>query len=175
MAGVVQAIWYSPEHLGLEVDATYMNFLHRSPSPNERASWVGALQAGADTLTLARALLDSPEYQAAHSSDVSFISGVYADLLGRSVDGGGLVYWEQALQGGTSRDTLVVTLTHSPELDLKLIAENYNNILHRPASAADEQGWLAAMQMGQVNSSTLTQAFLASGEFYNMAVAASQA
>jgi hypothetical protein len=119
-------------------------------------------------------IIDSPEYQAAHSSELAFINGIYTALLGRNVDPAGLAYWQSVLQGGASRDAVAYAVIHSDEMYLRIIDQSYQNILHRGPSPAEEQYWLAAMQSGAVTVSTISQDFLDSAEFLADATAASR-
>src|SRR5262249_45284792 len=43
---VVQGIWNSPEHRGLQVDQFYTTYLHRVADTEGRAAWVNALLGG---------------------------------------------------------------------------------------------------------------------------------
>jgi uncharacterized repeat protein (TIGR01451 family) len=173
-AVVVQTLWLSDEHLGLMVDNFYEYYLHRSADPAGRPGWIAILRSGVSETEVIRMFLNSTEYQSAHADNVSFITGLYTDVLGRIVDGATLTHWEQALQGGMSRDALIRLILTSDEALGKVVDEDYQNILHRPSAPSERQGWLAQLKSGQITPDSLTQQFLASAEFYNMAVAASQ-
>jgi hypothetical protein len=152
-----------------------MAFLGRLPDPATQSQWVAAFAAGATEAQLVHSLVDSPEYQAAHASDSSFIGSLYVELLGRSVDPTGLSVWQSFLQNGGSRDAVVTALMNSTKFDQKIVDQNYQNLLHRSPSAGEQQVWVAALQSGAISPSTLSQDLLASPEYYAMAVAASQA
>ena len=135
---------------------------------------MAVLRSGVSELDVARMFLESSEYQSRHSSNTSFISALYVDLLGRPVDNATLTNWDHALQNGMSRDTLIRIILTSDEMFLKIIDENYQNILHRTANPGEEQAWLISLKNGTVSPGNLTEQILASLEFYTMAVAASQ-
>jgi uncharacterized repeat protein (TIGR01451 family) len=173
MAQVVQALWTSDEHRGLQVDSFYQTFLHQNPDPGGRAYWVSVFRAGASEADVAR-MIFAIGSQANGTSAGDFISALYQDILNRPVDAAGLAYWQQVLQSGVSRDAVIRLIMNSDEANLLVINGNYLNILHRPADAASQQFWLGLMRSGRATAGTLSQALLASGEFFNLAVIASQ-
>jgi uncharacterized repeat protein (TIGR01451 family) len=172
LAQIVQSVWASDEHHAIEVTGFYINFLHRMPDPGSVSAWVAVLRAGVSESNVVHMFLASGEYQAAHASDASFISGLYQDVLGRNVDAGGLAAWEPVLQT-SGRDVVITGILQSNELYLSVIDQTYQNILHRQPSASEEQAWLAGLRSGEVTTGTITQSFLASGEFFALAAAAS--
>jgi hypothetical protein len=171
---VAAAIWSSSEHRGVEVDQFYATFLHRSESAGERASWVGLMIGGETELQVAQAFILSPEYQSSHASNVSYVTGLYADVLGRGATSGEITGWTQMLLSGTSRAALAISFLTSAESYKDVLNAAYTNILHRAPDAAGEQMWLAEMTTGQITPQDASIMFLASDEFYRMAVAASQ-
>jgi uncharacterized repeat protein (TIGR01451 family) len=175
LSQVVSALWNSDEHRGLEVDHFYQAFFGQNPDPGGRAYWVGVFDSGAGETAVARMLLSSPAFQALHPNDGDFITTLYSDLLGRTVDAGSLAFWQQQLQSGVSRAAVVGALMNSDEAFLHIIDTNYVNILHRGADPGGRQHWLAAFRSGQASADSFSQMLLASGEFYGLAVLASQA
>jgi hypothetical protein len=172
-ADIVQGIWASAEHRGIEVDHFYSTFLHRSADTGGRAAWVNLLLAGANEADIARMFIASSEYQAAHSDNSSFVSGLYADVLGRVPTSGEVAGWVQTLQAGVSRDGLAVAFLTSAEAYGRMIDCDYRLFLNRSADAAGKQGWLALLTGGQLTPQMVSIAFLASDEYYAQAQAAS--
>jgi uncharacterized repeat protein (TIGR01451 family) len=162
---VVSAIAQSPERRGLEVDQLYQALLHRAADPAGRAFWVNALLSGAGDLDVARLLLSSAEYQAAHGSDAAFVAGLYADVLGRGASAAEAAGWQQLLAAGASRDALARALLTSPEADRQVVDRSYANYLQRPADATGEQFFLSGLQAG-LPPEALAVLFLASDEYY---------
>jgi hypothetical protein len=78
------------------------------------------------------------------------VTGLYADVLGRAPEPGGLDGWQQAVQGG----------------------QFYAEYLGRAGSPAEVAGWVGALQAGGLTPDQVAQAFLASDEFYSRAGAA---
>jgi hypothetical protein len=165
-ATVVQAIWDSPEHRGLEVDQLYATYLHRAADPQGRASWVNALLHGMTETEASRRFLTSAEYLQAHADPTAYLTGLYADVLGRAPDAAGLAGWQQAAQGGLSRAALADAFLQSPEEAKQLVNEDYNRYLARPADAPGERAWAGALLEHRLTEEQVAQAFLASDEFF---------
>jgi uncharacterized repeat protein (TIGR01451 family) len=167
-AAVVTAVAGSPECAGLAVDRLYQTFLHRAADPGGRAYWVNALENGAGELDVARLLLGSAEYQASHPSDAAFVTGLYADVLGRGAAAAEAAGWEQALANGAGRDAVAQAVLTSPEADRQVVESMYATYLQRPADAAGAQYFLAQMQAG-LRPEALDVVFLSSEEYYQRA------
>ena len=112
---VATAIWRSAEHRGAEVDQFYATFLGRAADEGGRALWVNTFLAGAGENDVIRGFLMSSEYQAAHRSDVSFVNGLYSQILNRPGDPASLTAWLGALQNGLSRLAMVQAFLTSAE------------------------------------------------------------
>jgi hypothetical protein len=173
-AQVVAAIWNSTEHRGLEVDQLYQTFLHRAADAAGRAAFVNLLLSGATEADVARMMIDSGEYQAAHPDNTSFVMGLYADILGRSPAPAETSAWLAVLQGGMNRDAVARAFLTSQETYTLILNNDYLHYLHRTPDSAGEQVWLQLLASGQETPAMVSQAFLASDEFYAQAVAASK-
>lgn len=164
---VADAFWLSPEHRGLQVDGYYTRYLHRAADPGGRASWVNAFLAGASEDEIQAGFLISGEYAAAHTTDTSYVTGLYNDVLGRAPDAG-QAGWVAALQNGASRQSVALDFLGSPEALTNLVKSYYTTFLNRPASPEEVAGWLAFLQSGQLTEDEVAVAFLSSDEFYNL-------
>jgi hypothetical protein len=164
---VVQGIWNSPEHRSLEVDQLYATYLHRAADAEGRAAWTVALLGGMSEEQVAAGFLTSAEYQQAHASPTAYPSGLYADVLGRQPDAPGLAAWQQAAQGGLSRQALAEGFLQSPEKQLQLVDRYYADFLGRAGEPSGVAAWMTALQGRQLSPDQVAQAFLASDEFYN--------
>src|SRR5260370_28932764 len=99
-----------------------------------RTPWVNAVLAGNSEIDVARMFLTSAEYQAAHSSDAAFVTGLYTDVLGRSPSAAEVAGWQQALRSGMSRAMVAQAFLTSREADLRLRNAFYMTYL--PPAAA---------------------------------------
>jgi hypothetical protein len=166
---IAQDIWYSPEHLGREVDQLYATYLHRAADTAGRAHWINALLGGASEADVARGVLTSAEYQQAHADMTAYLFGLYADVLGRTADAAGLEAWQAAAQSGLSREALAEAFLGSREAYQQLMDRYYSDYLGRAGDAAEVAYWLGALQSGRLSAGQVAQAFLASDEFYSRA------
>jgi hypothetical protein len=97
---VVQGVWASAEHRGREVDELHAAYLHRGADPTGRAFWMNALQEGLSESDVASAFMTSDEYLQAHGDLTAYLTGLYADVLGRSASAAEMASWQQEARGG---------------------------------------------------------------------------
>jgi protocatechuate 3,4-dioxygenase beta subunit len=166
---VVNSIWTSAEHRGLQVDRYYVTFLHRSADAAGRSAWVNSMLNGASEIDVARMFLASGEYRASHADDASYINGLYADILGRRPSTGETAGWVRTLQGGASRDDVATAFLTSAENYQLILNCDYTHFLLRPPDAAGNSMWLSQLVSGRVTPAAVCEAFLASDEFFGRA------
>jgi len=101
----------------------------------------------------------------------SFVQRLYAQLLDRSADGGGLSDWSQALSDGTlSGPEIVAGFVNSAEFraqttsDAQYVGMLYRAVFGREPDAAGLSGWLALLAQGADRSAVLN-GFVQSAEF----------
>jgi uncharacterized protein (DUF2141 family) len=160
------AFWQSSEHRGVEVDQFYATFLGRDADAGGRALWVNALLSGTAEADVIRGFLMSPEYQATHASDVSFINGLYSQILDRPGDPASLSAWLAALQNGLSRRALVEDFLTSAEADQKVVDNYYALFLNRLADRSGERQWTDALLRGGATIEAVGATMLASDEYF---------
>ena len=83
---VVEGVWTLPEHRGRQVDPLDATCLHRGADPSGRAFWMNALQVSLGETAVANAFLTSDEYLQAHRDLAAYLTELYVDVLGRSLD-----------------------------------------------------------------------------------------
>ncbi len=96
----------------------YASALGRAPDPQGEHHWTAELQTGTDLATVAQGFLGSQEFMnryGANPSDDSFVTLLYANVLGRAPDPPGFAGWEATLAAGASRATVLVDFSESPE------------------------------------------------------------
>jgi subtilisin family serine protease len=162
---VARAVWESAEHRGLQVDQYYATFLDRAAEPAGRAQWVKSFLIGASELDIMRGFLTSGEYRAAHVSNVSFVVGLFHDVLGRDPDAFGQAAWQQALANGASREAVAQAVLTSAEAHQRAIDAFYAAFLHRPTDGSGQQHWMELLQSGRANLESVATAILASNEY----------
>src|SRR5262249_25946426 len=108
---VASSFLTSAEYRTGVVTGTYENLLHREPDAPSLPGRVASLAGGVSPEQLTADVLASEEYFGLHGrSDDSWLQAVYTDVLGRDVDVSGEIYWEVALQSGTSRFTVALDI-----------------------------------------------------------------
>lgn len=98
----------------------YQAFFNRDPDGPGQAYWVARLAAGTPLEGTADAFVTSAEFVNAYGtlSDSAFVTQVYQNVLGRSADPDGRIYWEGRLAGGLTRGAMMTGFSESPEYRL---------------------------------------------------------
>ncbi|TXM63920.1 DUF4214 domain-containing protein [Methylobacterium sp. WL12] len=139
---VAVAFTLSPEHLGniqgaldagvfvpnadaSNVARLYYGILGRAPDAGGLTTWTKAVQQGTSLTSVSEQFFQSPEAQMkfAGVDNVRFVTGLYENALGRSVEPAGLQNWINALQHGTSRADLAVQISESSEAQVHLVGQ----------------------------------------------------
>jgi hypothetical protein len=167
-AQVVDAIFDSDEHHGLEVDSFYHTFLRRDADPVGRAAWVAQLNNGVPEELVVVQFILSPEYAALHPDD--FVSAVFSDVVGPFAQESASGAIATAAQ--TSRAGFVLGVVRSDEALRRAVSSFYAVYLHRGPDDAGLAGHLLALKSGPLNEADVARAFLASPEFFTDAAAA---
>ena len=92
----------------------YRNALGRDPAPGELSAWVAQLAGGGSRAALVQVLLNSPEFQTARLARLNAFL-LYAAILSRDPDPGGMAAWVAFLQGGAPLDAAIAGFIGSPE------------------------------------------------------------
>jgi hypothetical protein len=163
---IAQAFWTSAEHFGDEVDQFYQTFLNRPADAAGQAFWVSVLEAGVPESMVAIAFLTSNEYTASHPDSVSYVAGLYEDVLSRKPDPAGEAFWVAILNSNsrTRADVAYYFLT-SPEAFIEAIDDYYLEFLGRDPSPAEVQVFLPVFESGNATPAGITSIFLSSGEY----------
>ncbi|KIQ37533.1 hypothetical protein RT97_00125 [Variovorax paradoxus] len=108
---------FSAEHQGA-VYRLYKATLGREPDGGGLVSWTNTLDNASQTIqAVAQGFVGSAEFQSTYGTlnNSQFVSLLYRNVLGRDADAGGLAAWVNALNNGTSRASVVVGFSDSPE------------------------------------------------------------
>ena len=156
----------SPEHRQDQVAGYYRDFLHRGTDPSS-SFWVDELLAGVSEQRVARSILDSPEYQAAHADPSSLIRDLYLDVLGRQGEPEGVARWGQLVGAGMTRTELVARFVGSPEAVDQIIDSNYAAFLHRQPDPSSID-WRTMIRSGVGTPAEVAAEILASPEYLDL-------
>jgi hypothetical protein len=165
-AAVVQGILGSPEYRGLEVTNYYQTFLGRTPSAAEVAGWVSVFQAGATEQQVIVDFVTSPEFQALHPSNDSFVTALYQDVLGHAPSPDAQAAWVNQLNMGESRAQVALTILNSSEDQGDVVSAYYDAFLHRIPSSMEVAGWLNFLAASNDRLDAVAVGILTSTEFH---------
>jgi hypothetical protein len=169
---VALAIESSTEFRMRELQQIYSSLLLRPVDSGSAAVWLQLLQAGATFEQVEAAVIGSPEYylRRGADSDAGFLSALYADVLGRSIDPVGLAIWSQALQAGESRTAVAQGVLASQESNVREVEGLYHWLLGRDADPAGLAGCVGAANSG-VPDEVLASMLAGSSEYLSRAIA----
>jgi hypothetical protein len=153
-----------------QVNEVYARLLQRPAEPAGLARWVAFLQGGGTIEQLIARVAGSPEYFTRNGGNTDgFLAAIYRDLLGRAGDADGLARFRQRLAEGATRGQVAAAVLGSDEYRGKLVADLYEQYLHRQAGPAEVAARVAALRRGQRHEE-LVAAILGSAEYYRRAV-----
>jgi hypothetical protein len=80
--------------------------------------WIYSLDHGNSLNNVSQGFIGSPEFQkmyGANSSDTTFLTNIYSNVLGRNYDQSGYDFWLSGLKNGLQRDSLLSQFSESVE------------------------------------------------------------
>ena len=93
----------------------YEGLLGRAPDALGLENFSASIQAGSNLTSVAQALLGSPEHGPAITDPNAYVQSLYTNVLHRSADGGGLIYFTNELNNGVSQAQVAVQFATSTE------------------------------------------------------------
>ena len=147
-------------------DLLYPRYLRRDADPGGSAYFTGLLDAGYSIRQVTSFMLSSPEYME-HTGGGALISyrtvSLYLDLFGRFGDASERAYWDPKL-ATVNPGAFVNAIVSSDEASRRIVDEEYQLYLQRPADSAAQAYWGGAMHAG-LSVEGFTVALVASPEF----------
>ena len=160
---VAGGILNSAEHQQSVVRGLYQTYLHRDPDPAGLEAFTRALASGMGEDQVAAAILGSREFGGSLSNE-EFVRALYARVLGRDADVGGLNSAMSALQRGAPRGALALAFLESRERSAVLAGDLYESILGRTPSLVEASGWVERLSQIGFDLSQGAAAFAGSPE-----------
>ncbi len=161
----------SPEGRGDLVAGYYEAYLGRAPDAGGLSYWVAQLAGGATDQTVAAGFLGSSEfYTDSGGTQAGFVTALYADLLGRAPDSGGLSYWEAQLSSGATQSAVAAAILSSTEYRTDFVTALYADLLGRAPDSGGLSYWVAQLAGGQSDESIISS-IVGSAEYYTDATA----
>jgi hypothetical protein len=175
-----------PNSVGAQVFRLYQSALGRAPDPEGLSHWAQEIEKnGRELLTVAEQFVASPEFNIRFGgpslTNAEFVTVLYANVLGRAPDPGGLVNWVSYLSGGASRAMTLVQFSESQENITgtaslvsrgiwvgdpvaAMLARLYDSVFDRLPDAGGLANWLNALNAGMTETQ-VAAAFIGSEEF----------
>jgi hypothetical protein len=157
----------SLEYRVKQLNQYYATYLHRAVDPIGQVSWLNFLNQGNTLQQVVVGILGSPEYFQTRGGGTNngWLTAVYHDVLGRTVDASGQATWTAALTQGSSLSAVAQTILGSVESDTLIIKGWYNQFLNRNPDASGGPTFLNALQNG-VSWEQAQSVILGSPEFF---------
>ena len=158
----------SLEYRGIEVEDFYEKYLGRLADPQGLAVWEAFLGNGGAMLQLEAKILGSPEYFAGHgrSTNQGLVDAIYTDLLGRSPDPTGSLFFNKYLASGGSHVGLAELVLNSPEDDIIRLKSYYEEFLRRDIDAVGQAFWENLLEQG-VPDEVVIAGIVGSNEYFS--------
>ena len=165
-SSILNGFFQSDEYRTLLISTYYSTYLGRAASAGDISAWLPQLQSGMSDETFLANLLGSQEYFADHgSTNASWLSAVYNDLLHRQPDAAGENVLLGELQNGSSRTAVAQQIEASTEYRMDLIQSAFAKYLNRSATSTEVNNYLSALQNGLSDEGFFT-ILLASPEYF---------
>lgn len=164
---LVSELAQSDEWAANVVDQMYIDTLGRPADAGGRAFWISQLQEGTTVAKMAALFYGSPEYLAAEGNSIDrWITDLYAELLERNPDSGGLSYWISET-GRTDSGSVALRFYQSDESRRTRVQRLYQELLGRGTDAGGEAFWAGVLLNG--DDLALAANLAASDEYFNRA------
>jgi hypothetical protein len=133
----VDRLLFSDGAVALDVNAAagqtyrlYQAAFDRVPDPGGVGFWLNQLDKGTSLLRVAQYFVDSPEFNKTYGAldNSHFVTQMYANVLHRAPDAGGLQFYLDAMDHGVSRAQVLQGFAESPENQAALIGAITNGI-----------------------------------------------
>lgn len=162
--GILNSIEYFTDRL----NDFYQEYLGRLPDPTGLSGFLHDLTIDGETLEGVKAsILGSVEYFHKNGGTaIGFLTALYQDVLGRSVDPTGLAGFTAQLDSGVSWISVAFALLNSDEDRADLVGDWYTTYLGRSPQPGELDFWVDQLAEGQRDQWVLMQ-ILASNEFYD--------
>ena len=133
------------------LQALFQDLLARPIDPASQAFFEQLLNgSGADRATVAQLVLQSGEYRQ------NLVSQLYTRFLNRAADPQGIAFFVAALGNGARDEDVIAKLIATQEMlgvDTQFVSQAYQDLLGRPAQAAEINSGLAAAEWRRLHDS----------------------
>jgi alpha-tubulin suppressor-like RCC1 family protein len=123
--------------VGGQVYRLYQAAFDRKPDQGGLGYWIDAMEKGATLKQVASEFINSAEWKTQYGISPGpdeFLDKLYKNILHRSPDQGGLVYWINAIKSGASYSDILVEFSKSPENQLGVNSSLQNGFEYIPVT-----------------------------------------
>ncbi len=164
---LVAELTKSDEWAANVVDGMYLDTLGRTSDAGGRAYWINQMRNGMSVARMAALFYGSPEYIAKEGNQLDrWITDLYAELLDRQPDSGGLNYWLSET-GRTTSGSVALRFYQSNESRRARVQALYQDLLGRGTDAGGEAFWAGKLLNG--DDLALAANLAASDEYFDKA------
>jgi len=138
----VERLVFNDLAVGLDLDGNagkmyrlYQAAFDRAPDHVGLGFWIDAVDRGVTFMSVSRDFTLSPEFAQLYGANVSndaYLTALYANALNRTPDADGYKFWIDALNGGVSRESVLIDFAESTENKAQVIGSIENGIVFDP-------------------------------------------
>ena len=175
--GVAAGFLNSNEYKQLLINTFYTEFLGRPPSSAEINFWLPQLQAGVTDESFIAALVGSDEYfnsplvvtagtpTGTNGTNAAWLQAAFFDILGRAPSAGDISNFTAELNAGATRTNVALQLLGTNEYRTRLVQQDYQTYLGRPADANGLSFLVNALANGATDEFVIAT-LVSSAEYY---------
>ena len=158
---------FSDEWVGVIVDGLYRSTLGRGADAGGRSHWVQVIRSGRTPAEVAAWFYASDEYFARSGGTASaWVQDLYAEILGRTADAGGLAFWSDQARS-TTRAAIAFDFYQSVESRRDRVDSLFRTLLGRGPDRGGWTYWATVLENGR--DVDLAMFLGASDEYFNRA------
>ncbi|CAN5507343.1 hypothetical protein BH10PLA2_BH10PLA2_04690 [soil metagenome] len=139
----------SQEWNHVQINELYSTYLGRAPGAEDAANWDTFLSSGGTYHQMVILISSSDEaFQNAGSTNSAWLSDLFTNALGRTIDSGTQSQLTSLLNAGFNRAQVDAVVLNTPEYYGRLVQQSYQTFLGRPADDASLVFQVNALQAG---------------------------
>ena len=176
---------YDPNGAAAQITRLYQAALNRAPDQAGLHDWIRQLGTGTTLGTVAAGFVSSAEFASRFGTNLDntgYITALYANVLHRTPDSGGLAAWTGQLASGAARSDILVDFSESAEnrsntaaaagagiwnVDTNgpQVARLYDTVFGRLPDVGGLASWEGQLDSGAMSLDQVAASFTASAEF----------
>ena len=163
--------WNTPEHQATTVEQFYESFLGRTADAAGLAYWTNVLTSGVSGSQVAIDFSTTPEFLAAHSTNISYLVGVYQAVEGSMPAAGNVFFTQIAVafnSGAYNHSDVTAAILGLPETYSNAIDQYFEAFLDRAPDASGRAFFTSEMLSGNFSPAFIGSQILGSNEYLEL-------